>query len=105
MTTWRRSPAETAHLKVIGLWEGFYGVANLVSSSPSRRCRLRRIARRSRPKIVVNARVAVDPETLADLVRNAVAEEAARVGDKATINTLQSFRPGRPVPTHRIATV
>ena len=25
--------AETAHLKVIGPWEGFYGVANLVSNS------------------------------------------------------------------------
>jgi G3E family GTPase len=74
--------AETAHLKAIGLWEGFYGVANLV----------------------VNARVATDPDELARIVRQVVAAAAAEVGATATIDTLQSFRPGRPVPTHRIIT-
>ncbi len=95
--------AETAHLKVIGLWEGFYGVANLVSSFTEPSLSLPSNCQTKSANIVVNARVAVDPEALADLVRKAVAQEAKKVDAVATINTLQCFRPGRPVPTHRIA--
>jgi Ni2+-binding GTPase involved in maturation of urease and hydrogenase len=97
--------AETAHLKVIGLWEGFFGVANLVSSCTEPVLSLPSNCCTKRAEIVINARVAVDPDTLANLVRKAVAEEAAWLHATATINTLQSFRPGRPVPTHRISGV
>lgn len=96
--------AETAHLKIIGLWEGFYGVANLVSSFTEPSLSLPSYCQTKYADVVVNARVAVDPEVLADLVRNAVTQVSAKFGAVATINTLQSFRPGRPVPTHRIAT-
>ena len=95
-------PAETAHLKVIGLWEGFYGVANLVSSFTEPTLSLPANCQTKEANVVVNARVALDPEILTTLVRTAVAEEAARIAAVATINTLQSFRPGRPVPTHRM---
>lgn len=94
--------AETAHLKVIGLREGYYGVANLVSSFTEPTLSLPSGCHAPAAEIVVNARVAVDPETLAGLVREALAREAERFGAAATIKTLQSFRPGRPVPTHRI---
>ncbi len=97
-------PAETAHLKVIGLWEGFYGVANLVSSFNEPVLSLASNCRTKEANIVVNARVALDPETLTDLTRRALAREAALINASATISTLQSFRPGRPVPTHRILT-
>jgi Ni2+-binding GTPase involved in maturation of urease and hydrogenase len=97
--------AETAHLKVIGLCDGFYGVANLISSFEEPALSLPSYCQTKDANIVVNARVAVDPETLADLVRKAVVKEATNAGAVATINTLQSFRPGRPVPTHRIAAV
>jgi len=66
--------AETAHLKVIGLWEGFYGVANLVSSFTEPSLSLPSNCRTKDANIVVNARVAVDPETLADLVRKAATQ-------------------------------
>jgi hypothetical protein len=94
--------AETAHLKTIGLWEGFYGVANLVSSFTEPELSLSSNCRTSEANVVVNARVATDPEELTRLVREAVAEAARSCSATATINTLQSFRPGRPVPTHRI---
>lgn len=97
--------AETAHLKVIGLWEGFFGVANLVSSFTEPTLSLASDCHTRQANIVVNARVALDPQTLASLVRQAIDREASAIGAKATIHTLQSFRPGRPVPTHRILTV
>jgi len=94
--------AETAHLKVIGLWEGFYGVANLVSNSTEPALSLPSSCQTREANVVVNARVAIDPDTLTTLVRDTIESEAANIGATATINTLQSFRPGRPVPTHRI---
>lgn len=97
-------PAETAHLKVIGMWEGFYSVANLVSSFTSPALSLPSGCKTREANVVINARVAVDPETLTDVVRKAVATISAEFGATAEISTLQSFRPGRPVPTHRIVT-
>ena len=94
--------AETAHLKIIGLWEGYYGVANMVSSFTEPVLSLPSACQTKAANVVVNARVAVDPEVLAALVRRVVARGAERIRAVATINTLQSFRPGRPVPTHRI---
>jgi Ni2+-binding GTPase involved in maturation of urease and hydrogenase len=94
--------AEPAHLKAIGLWEGFYGVANLVSSFTPPELSLASNCRARRAQLVVNARVALEPEALATVVREVVTAAAAGVGARATIHSLQSFRPGRPVPTHRI---
>lgn len=94
--------AETAHLKAIGLCDGSYAVANLVSSASQPVLSLPSTCHTRNAQVVINARVAVDPETLAQLVRAAITEEVARIGATATIETLQSFRPGRPVPTHRI---
>jgi len=94
--------AETAHLKAIGLWEGFYGVANLVCSFTDAELSLPSHARVKEAQVVVNARVAIDPERLTELVRQAVGEACAVVGASAEFLSIQSFRPGRPVPTHRI---
>jgi Ni2+-binding GTPase involved in maturation of urease and hydrogenase len=95
--------AETAHLKAIGMSEGFYAVANLVSSETEPQLSLSSDCQTRRANIVVNARVAVDPERLTEIVRKAIHDKAAGMGAAAVINTLQSFRPGRPVPTHRLA--
>ena len=97
--------AEAAHLKTIGLWEGFFGVANLISSDvppelslPSR-CDVRVV------DVIVNARVACDPEELERMVVAAVEAECGRLRATAEFRQTQSFRPGRPVPTHRFADV
>lgn len=96
--------AETAHLKTIGLWEGFFGVANLISSEnepelslPSN-CQVREV------DVIVNARVACDPAILETHVRDAVTAACTARGADRDFRQTQSFRPGRPVPTHRYQT-
>ena len=95
--------AETAHLKTVGLWEGFYGVANLVSSQTEPELSLPSNCEVAEANVVVNARVAIDPAVLEELVHEAVHGAAAEAGARAAIGQTQSFRPGRPVPTHRFA--
>lgn len=93
--------AETAHLKTIGLWEGYHGVANLTSSDAPAELSLASDCQTQQAEVIVNARVAVDPETLTDHVRAAVDAACNALGAKAEYRQTQSFRPGRPVPTHR----
>jgi len=95
--------AETAHLKAIGLWEGFFGVANLISrdhvpelSLPSH-CSVREF------DLIVNARVATDPDLLEEAVHAAVNAACAAIAATAEFRQTQCFRPGRPTPTHRFA--
>ncbi|HUP78003.1 MAG TPA: GTP-binding protein [Pirellula sp.] len=97
-----KQSAETAHLKAFGLWEGQFGVANLISSFDEPVLSLASNCLSKSIEVVVNARVAIAPEILASLVRDAVAAVATAFHAVADIRTLQSFRPGRPVPTHRI---
>jgi G3E family GTPase len=94
--------AETAHLKAIGMADGLYGVANLVSSFSEPELSLPSRGTVSEAQLVVNARVATAPETLTEHVEAAVHAACAARGAKATFQQTQSFRPGRPVPTHRI---
>ena len=96
--------AETAHLKTIGLWEGFFGVANLVSREQQPELSLPSNCQVSELDLVVNARVATDPETLDEHVRKAVTAASAARQAHAEFRQTQSFRPGRPVPTHRFGT-
>ncbi|HUY33043.1 MAG TPA: GTP-binding protein [Pirellulales bacterium] len=97
--------AETAHLKIIGLWEGFYGVANLVSSWTPAELSLPSNCRVRQADVIVNARVALDPALLEEHVRSEVQEASARRGARCTFRQTQSFRPGRPVPTHRLVQI
>jgi hypothetical protein len=94
---------EPAHLKAIGLWEGFFGVANLVASTMSPELSLPSNCRVKEVDLVVNARVACDPERLTELVQQAVQNACQAVGGTAAFGSTQSFRPGRPTPTHRLA--
>jgi len=95
--------AETAHLKTIGLWEGFYGVANLISSDTRPELSLPSNCQAKTADVVVNARVAIDPDMLSKLVESAVRETCDAIGASPEFRQTQSFRPGRPVPTHRYA--
>lgn len=95
--------AETAHLKTIGLWEGFFGVANLVSRSHQPELSLPSHCRVKELDLIVNARVATDPAILEEHVTAAVTAACAARGATAEFLQTQSFRPGRPVPTHRFA--
>jgi hypothetical protein len=77
-------------------------VANLVSSFSPPELSLPSRGQVKEAQLVVNARVATAPETLTDHVEQAVHKACAVRGAKAAFQQTQSFRPGRPVPTHRI---
>ncbi|HVJ84348.1 MAG TPA: GTP-binding protein [Caulifigura sp.] len=94
---------EPAHLKTIGLWEGFFGVANLVASTMTPELSLASNCRVKEVDLVINARVACDPERLTEFVQDAVKEQCAAIGATPAYGSTQSFRPGRPMPTHRMA--
>jgi len=97
--------AETAHLKTIGLCDGYYGVANLVSRESAVELSLPSNANVKQAEVIVNARVAIAPERLQNLVDEAVANAARECNVNAVVRQTQSFRPGRPVPTHRVQEV
>ena len=94
--------AEAAHLKTIGLCDGSYAVANLVSNATGPELSLPSKTLTKSANVVVNARVATDPAELETFVRGEVAAACRTIGASHEVTTLQSFRPGRPVPTHRI---
>jgi Ni2+-binding GTPase involved in maturation of urease and hydrogenase len=92
---------EIAHLKVIGLEGGAFGVANIVSTGGPAELSLASGSRPLDADLVINARVAIDPDELAADVR-AVVEEACRPRElNVEFRLSQSLRPGRPTPTHR----
>ena len=94
--------AEAAHLKVIGLCEASYAVANVVSNQTGPELSLPSGTTTTTANVVVNARVAIDPAELEVIVREELHSATAAIGASQTVVSLQSFRPGRPVPTHRL---
>ncbi len=98
-----RSGAEVAHLKVIGLSDVSFGVANLVSSRTEPELSLASQSRTPTAEVIVNARVAADPAALEGHVRQTVEAVCAGQGAQAAFASMQRFRPGRPQPTHRYA--
>jgi hypothetical protein len=94
--------AEAAHLKAIGLWEGFYGVANLVSSETAVQLSLPADCTTKYADLVINARVATSPEVLQQHVESTVLAVCESLGATAEFRQTRSFRPGRPEPTHRM---
>jgi Ni2+-binding GTPase involved in maturation of urease and hydrogenase len=94
--------AEVAHLKVIGMAEGVYAVSNLVSNADQPVLSLASNWKGTAAELVVNARVAVSPDELETLVLSTLADEALASIATVDIRSLQCFRPGRPVPTHRL---
>jgi G3E family GTPase len=92
---------EAAHLKTIGLWEGFFGVSNLISSENAPELSLPSNCQVKEVDVIVNARVGCDPQELQSLVTAVVAEVCHSRSASVELHQTQSFRPGRPQPTHR----
>ena len=95
--------AEVAHLKAIGLADTSFGVANLESSATKPELSLASHAQVSKAELIINARVATDPQVLEKHVRDTVQAVSRSRFARAEYRTMQSFRPGRPQPTHRYA--
>ncbi len=94
--------AETAHIKLIGMADGAYAVANLISNESLPALSLASNHETRFAEIVLNARVATDPERMVQEVQAAFARVAEPAGIDVVFRTVQSFRPGRPEPTHRL---
>ncbi len=94
---------EVAHLKVIGLSEAAFGVANLVSRDLAPDLSLPSLTQTRNVDVVVNARVACDPELLWKLVEKTMIDVCRSRNASPEFGQSQKFRPGRPQPTHRIS--
>jgi len=75
----------------------------VVSSDSPVELPVRAAGRTAAAELIVNARVAAEPELLRALAEQAVSEAAAAAGAAAQPLLTRSLRPGRPVPTHRFA--
>lgn len=95
--------AEIAHLKCVAMADGLQSVANLVSTGGTIDRAL--AAPRSVPgpvRVVVNARVAIDPHQLESICRRGVESAAATFLGSVDAVSSHALRPGRPQPTHRL---
>lgn len=95
--------AEPAHLKVLAAAGGQTAIANLVGSDVDVELSQASGAEGSDVELTVNARVATSPEELSELVVAQIAALAGELSVSHEVANLQCFRPGRPVPTHRMA--
>lgn len=89
--------AEPAHLKTISMSAGSHSVANVVSSDTSAVLSLASPCRTCRADVIVNARVAIDPQLLEEQVQAAVRGVCQALGATPEFLQVRSFRPGRPV--------
>ena len=93
--------AETAHLKVMGQTLNDAAVANLVSSQSPAELSMASEIKTLQADLLVNARVATDPDLLTKLVEEQVQDLATKLGLEMKVDGVQSFRPAPPEPTHR----
>jgi G3E family GTPase len=93
--------AEPGHLKVLCSSPEGVSVANLIDSDSPTVLSVASDRKSVSIKSLINARVRLSPELLTRQVELAVATVAERMQATAETMQLDSFRPGRPVPTHR----
>lgn len=88
---------EPGHLKAFGIWEGACSIANVIASSVP--AELSRAATTQVPKthLIINARVAANPASLANMVQQALSDIASTLQLTFTDQHTQCFRPGQPI--------
>ncbi len=96
-----RLNAEPAHLKVLCSSGGSTSVANLVSSDSETMLSASSDSKNCRADMIVNARVCTTPEQIESITRTCLEKAAQSRDAQLSVEDLKSFRPGRPVPTHR----
>jgi len=94
--------AEIAHLKILGQTLESSAVANMVSSDGPSELSLASEIKIGKAELLVNARVAIDPNEMETIVTKATAEVCDSLGITGDVGEIQSFRPGKPEPTHRV---
>jgi len=94
--------AEPAHLKVLCSSSGNVALANLVSSDTPTMLSVASDAQATELSLIINARVCIAPDLLTQHVQQTLKEMADAWETTIKIDTIESFRPGRPVPTFRV---
>ena len=92
---------EVAHLKVLGQTLNDAAVANLVGSAVESELSLASEIKTQEADLLVNARVAASPDELEQIVNSVTSQLAQQSQIELTVGSMQSFRPGKPEPTHR----
>jgi G3E family GTPase len=101
----RAAKAEIAHLKMTlspdaGLGE--IGVVNLVRNDFVPELSMRLEEPIESGQLIINLRAEAAPDVLGTAVRDGLAAAAGKLATlKATVDHLEHFRPGKPIPTHR----
>lgn len=93
---------EVAHLKLLGQTLENAAVANMVSSFMEAELSLASQIQTQRAELLVNARVAADPNNLVAIVDAAAICIGGQFNVQLDVGNVQSFRPAKPEPTHRI---
>ena len=106
----RAENAEVAHLKMTlspdGGVLGEIAVVNLVRNDFVPELSMKLESPVESGQLIINLRAEGAPNPLESAVRQAVAATPAKFhGIKAAVDHMESFRPGRPSPTHRITTL
>lgn len=103
----RAGGAEVAHLKMtLSPREGNdLAVGNLVRQDHEPELSHRLAEPLDGGELIVNLRAEADPQLLRQETLSAIAALAAAVGMRAEVAHLESFRPGKPTPVHRLEAV
>ncbi len=96
---------EIAHLKMTLTPDGGHGigVVNVVRTTATPELAFALDSGVDTGELTINLRAEADPERLETVVRTAMTLAAGRFGARIEADHLERFRPGRPVPTHRLA--
>ena len=92
---------EIAHLKVLGQTLENAAVANRVGSDTEAELSLASQIKTQAADLLVNVRVAADPEQLREAVKQVAQSIRSEMGIELEVGNLQCFRPAKPEPTHR----
>ncbi|NIP86062.1 MAG: cobalamin biosynthesis protein P47K, partial [Planctomycetales bacterium] len=96
-----RRGAEPAHVKALGTCPEGWAIANLVSSGQQAELSCPANVQTRSLDLIVNARVATDPDSLQAALRAELETAAQQLDAELEIAGLDCFRPARPQPTHR----
>ncbi len=99
----KQADVEPAHLKTLAeAADGTAALANLVGSDVDVELSVSNESQANEVELTVNARVATGPGNLSTIVDQAVGKLSQELACTSVEVSKQSFRPGRPTPTHRM---
>lgn len=100
-TSLSRLGTEPAHLKVLCKTDGEVGIANLVSNTAIPMLSRQSSHQTKQGRLIINARVQMDPDSLHQQVKEALYALCQSHNLKTQVHSIESFKPGRPVPKYR----